>query len=35
MVPPKLVKQLHDFITNTLDPVIREIELEQIQDKEL
>jgi len=35
MVPPKLVKQLHDFITDTLDPVIREIELEQIQDKEL
>ena len=31
MVPPKLVKQLHDFITDKLDPVVREIELEQIQ----
>lgn len=35
MVPPRLVKQLHDFITDRLDPVIREIELEQIQDKEM
>ena len=35
MVSPKLVKMMHDLITTKLDPIIREIELEQIQDKEL
>ena len=29
MVSPKQVKQMHDFITSTLDPLIREIELDQ------
>ena len=29
MLPPKLVIQLHDFIASKLDPIVREIELEQ------
>ena len=29
MVSPKLVKMMHDLITTKLDPIIREIEVEQ------
>lgn len=35
MVPPKLVKLTHEFICKTLDPLMREIQLEEQQDKEI
>lgn len=31
----KLVKEAHDFITKQLDPVMREIQLEEQQDREI
>ena len=34
-VNPKLIKMAHDLIAKTLDPLLREIQLEQMQDKEI
>ena len=34
-IPPKLVKIAHDYISKTLDPMLREIQLEHQQDKEI
>jgi len=34
-VHPRVVKVAHDFISASLDPLLREIQLEQLQDKEI
>lgn len=35
ILQPKIVQQMHDFITNVIDPILHQIEVEMTQDREL
>lgn len=35
ILQPKIVQQMHDFISNVIDPILHEIEVEMTQDREL
>lgn len=35
ILQPKLVQQMHDFITDVIDPILHQIEVEMTQDREL